>query len=228
MLGRRALCRLTAGAPRSTHELSRCLHRTLFVRNAAPLSVLFASCRSYATTSTATEPTATVKRAVKAAAAEGSASKTKAAAKPRKTPVAKKTTVKKTTATKTTAKKTTAKKTTAKSPTAKSPAAKTARAQKVAPKKAAPQKRAAKKRVPLTPEQKRKAKISDLRKKTLKEPVTRRAMAAHTVFLSDQIKGHSQPAGIMKETQAKFKALTPAEREASYSLVLDFVPRCPC
>jgi len=227
MLVRGALSRVSTDAPSSTRDLARYLQRALVGRNGASspaarafaracMPALLASRRSYATTAAATKPTATVKKAVKATAAAKSTA-AKAPARPRAAPAAKKTT----------AKRTTAKKATAKGATAKT--AKKAAPKKAAKKKAAPKKRATRKRVTLTPEQKQKAKITALRKQILPEPVSYRSIPAHVVYTAEQVNGtHEVAAKILAQSVEKFKALTPAEREVSSSLLLESVPIRPC
>jgi hypothetical protein len=148
----------------------------------------------------------------------------KTVAKPRTTTAAKKTTAKKATV-----KKATAKKATAKGATARTVGAKKAAPKKAAKKKAAPKKRATRKRVPLTPEQKQKAKITELRKKILPEPVSYRSISAHILFSAEHVKGtHEGVVNALKQSLEKFKTLTPAEREVSSSLLLTSVRIYPC
>jgi hypothetical protein len=234
MLVRGASSRFTADVPSSTRDLARYLHRALVSRTGASspaarafaracMPALLASRRSYATTAAATKPTATVKKAVKATAA-AKTTPAKTAAKPRTTTAAKKTTAKKATV-----KKATAKKATAKGATARTVGAKKAAPKKAAKKKAAPKKRATRKRVPLTPEQKQKAKITELRKKILPEPVSYRSISAHILFSAEHVKGtHEGVVNALKQSLEKFKTLTPAEREVSSSLLLTSVQIYPC
>jgi hypothetical protein len=234
MLVRGASSRFTADVPSSTRDLARYLHRALVSRTGASspaarafaracMPALLASRRSYATTAAATKPTATVKKAVKATAA-AKTTPAKTAAKPRTTTAAKKTTAKKATV-----KKATAKKATAKGATARTVGAKKAAPKKAAKKKAAPKKRATRKRVPLTPEQKQKAKITELRKKILPEPVSYRSISAHILFSAEHVKGtHEGVVNALKQSLEKFKTLTPAEREVSSSLLLTSVRIYPC
>jgi hypothetical protein len=234
MLVRGASSRFTADVPSSTRDLARYLHRALVSRTGASspaarafaracMPALLASRRSYATTAAATKPTATVKKAVKATAA-AKTTPAKTAVKPRTTTAAKKTTAKKATV-----KKATAKKATAKGATARTVGAKKAAPKKAAKKKAAPKKRATRKRVPLTPEQKQKAKITELRKKILPEPVSYRSISAHILFSAEHVKGtHEGVVNALKQSLEKFKTLTPAEREVSSSLLLTSVRIYPC
>jgi outer membrane biosynthesis protein TonB len=207
-----ALCRLANDAPRASPldmpHLARVLRRTLVARNAAQLphvralSRAFASAlqarRSYATTTRATKPTATVKKAVKTAVAKKPAPKKTATTTKKAAP-------KKKPATKTVAKKTAKK-------TSKKPAAK----------KAAPKKRAKK---VLTPEEQLKAKIRELRKTALKEPVTYNTISALNAFIAEKCSG---PGNTIKfsNVQAEYKNLTPAEREVS--LVCPYNPVSLC
>jgi hypothetical protein len=234
MLVRGASSRFTADVPSSTRDLARYLHRALVSRTGASspaarafaracMPALLATRRSYATTAAATKPTATVKKAVKATAA-AKTTPAKTAVKPRTTTAAKKTTAKKATV-----KKATAKKATAKGATARTVGAKKAAPKKAAKKKAAPKKRATRKRVPLTPEQKQKAKITELRKKILPEPVSYRSISAHILFSAEHVKGtHEGVVNALKQSLEKFKTLTPAEREVSSSLLLTSVRIYPC
>lgn len=191
---------------RNLPQLARFLHRTLLARNASDLPAARALTRAlnsaiearrcYATTKSATAPTATVKKAVKAQAVKKPASR-------------------KTAATKTT-----------KAAAKKSAAAKSkprTRAKAKPKKKAAPKKKAVvKKRVKkvLTPEEQQKAKIAELRKRALKEPVGHGFVSAYAVFVGEQSKGRSALdfAATSKETAAKYKELTPAQREVSQHL----------
>jgi hypothetical protein len=239
MLVRGASSRFTADVPSSTRDLARYLHRALVSRTGASspaarafaracMPALLASRRSYATTAAATKPTATVKKAVKATAA-AKTTPAKTVAKPRTTTAAKKTTAKKATVKKATAKKATAKGATARTVGAKKAAPKKAAKKKAAKKKAAPKKRATRKRVPLTPEQKQKAKITELRKKILPEPVSYRSISAHILFSAEHVKGtHEGVVNALKQSLEKFKTLTPAEREVSSSLLLTSVRIYPC
>ncbi|KAI0586700.1 NHP6B Chromatin-associated protein containing the HMG domain [Pyrenophora tritici-repentis] len=199
-----ALCRLAGEVPKtSPHDMPQLAHllgRTLFARNASCLTSVRAfsraytsvlsSRRSYATTTRATKPTATVKKAVKTAAAKKPATKAKA------TPGKKAAPAKKTA--KTTAKKPAAKKAAKKKPAAKKPGRK--RVKKV-----------------LTPEEKEKAKIRELRAKALKEPVSQHAVSPFHVYIAEKLsgsKGTSAEARANVGTTAKaFKNLTPAELE---------------
>ncbi|KAH4234280.1 hypothetical protein HBH61_202130 [Parastagonospora nodorum] len=196
MLTHSALARLAAAntSARNLPQLARFLHRTLLARNASDLPAARALTRAlnsaivarrcYATTTSATTPTATVKKAVKAQAVKKPA--------PRKTAATKKTRA-----------------------AAKKPAA----AKSKPKKKAAPkQKVVVKKRVKkvLTPEEQRKAKIAELRKRALKEPVGHGVVSSYAVFVSEHAKGSKggkDLAATSKETAAKYKELTPAERE---------------
>lgn len=207
MLAHNAL-RLAAGMPAktTTHDLpqlARFLTRTLLARNAshtpagralsrAYLAALSNNRRTYATTTratSATKPTATVKRAVKAQAAKKPATKK---------PAAKKTT--------------TTKRATAAKPK-KKPAPKK---KKVVAKKAAPKKRVKK---VATPEEKEHASILALKKRALVEPTTFGAVSALNAFIGESTRGATGEAGLpgitakLTEAAAKFKGLTPAERE---------------
>jgi outer membrane biosynthesis protein TonB len=152
--------------------------------------------RSYATTTAATKPTATVKKAVKAKAAAKAAPKKTAAAtktvkKPAKKPV----------------KKTTAAKAKAKPKAAPKPK------KKAAAKKPAPKKRVKK---ALTPEQKEKIKIRELRLKALKEPVVPKALTARNVYVGEKLRGTGENASHkLADVGKAFTALTPAELEVS-------------
>jgi outer membrane biosynthesis protein TonB len=208
MLARGALCRLAASKT-SAHDLQLAsfLQLALVSRNVARLPAVRAlsraytsalgARRAYATTTSATKPTATVKRAVKAKAAE-------------KTPPKTATRKKAATATATAAK------------TARKPRAAAATKAKLKPKpkaKKAPKKAAPKKRVKkvATPEEKEKAKITELRRKALREPVTSRALNAYSAFLGDRTRGKKAEAGTqisrVADLAQTWRALTPAEHE---------------
>ncbi|CAE7010958.1 hypothetical protein HRS9139_01843 [Pyrenophora teres f. teres] len=198
-----ALCRLAGEVPKtSPHDMPQFAHllaRTLLARNASRLTSarafsrahtsVLSSRRSYATTTRATKPTATVKKAVKTVAAKKPATKAKAAPGKKAAP----------------AKKT--------AKTQKKPAAKKAAKKKPAAKK--PGRKRAKKA--LTPEEKEKAKIRELRAKALKEPVSQHAIAPFHVYISEKLsgsKGTSAEARANVGNAAKaFKNLTPAELE---------------
>lgn len=187
-------------------QLARFLQRALLASNASispaarVLSLAYRdsqhdSRRSYATTTKATKPTATVKKAVKkAAATKAPARKTAAAAKPKakKAPAA-------------AARKTT---------TRKAAPRKAAAKKKPGPKKAAPRKRVKK---VLTPEAAEKAKKAELKKRALREPVSRGVLSAYNVFVAEQLKGtHTRDTNRIGEAGAKFKTLTAAEHEVSH------------
>jgi hypothetical protein len=208
MLVRGALGRLAVA---KSSARTRALHQALVSRNAATLSAVRAlsrahqaagdAYRSYATTTAATTPTATVKKAVKAKAVTKAAPKKKA--------------------TTTTARKTstTAAKAPAKKPATKSVAGR-AKARPAA-KKAAPKKPAAKKRVKkvLTPEEKSKLKIKELRKIALREPVSPATLSSWVAFVAEKLGGKSGEEGAVssriRAVSAEYKALTPAELEVS-------------
>lgn len=203
MLVRNAL-RLAADMPAktTTHDLPQLAHfltRTLLARNAshtpagralsrAYVAALSTTRRTYATTTratSATKPTATVKKAVKAQAAKKPAIK----------------------------KKTTAKKAAAAKPK-KKPAPKK---KKVVAKKAAPKKRVKK---VATPEEKAHASILALKKRALVEPTTLYKISAANAFIGESTRGEkgdgSGSSGIklqLADAAAKYKSLTPAERE---------------
>jgi hypothetical protein len=198
-LGRLAGAKTTA---RDLPQLARFLHRTLLARNASGLpaaraltralaSVLEAR-RCYATTTSATTPTATVKKAVKAKAASKAAPRKSATTKTGKTPA------KKSAATKA------------------KPKTKAKAKTRATTKKPAPKKRV---RKVLTPEEKEKAKIAELRKIALREPVTHGAVTAYSQFVTVNLKGKKELATtLMRDLAPKFKELTPAEREVSLCL----------
>ena len=202
MLAHSALARLAAAktSARNLPQLARFHHRTLLAHNASDLPATRALTRAlnsaiearrcYATTKSATAPTATVKKAVKAQAVKKPA--------PRKTA-----------ATKT--------KAAAKKPAAGKSKPKT-RAKAKPKKKAAPKKAVVKKRVKkvLTPEEQQKAKIAELRKKALKEPLGHGVVSAYNVFIAEQHKGKGAlDLNGQKDIVAKYKQLTPAQREVS-------------
>ncbi|KAF2833063.1 hypothetical protein CC86DRAFT_399713 [Ophiobolus disseminans] len=214
MLAHRALCRLGESKPSARHlpQLARFLQRTLLARNSSSLPAVralsraYASAlearRSYATTKSATKPTATVTKAVKA----------KAAAKPAPAKRA-------TRATKTAAAKTVKKKTATKAAGRAKPTAK--KAVKKTPKKAAPKKPV---RKVLTAEQKEKAKakqdkakLSELRRTALREPVSHHALTAYVAYIGENTRGKGElPAAKSQklvESSQKWKTLTPAEHE---------------
>lgn len=115
---------------------------------------------------------------------------------------------------------------------AKKPAPKktTTTAKKAAPKKKAATKTAARRtakkpaakkaaskrpRVKLTPEEKQKAKIRDLRVKALKEPVTHRALSTLNAFIAETTSGKGTGRAKVGDAQKAFKNLSPAELEVS-------------
>ncbi|KAF2031990.1 hypothetical protein EK21DRAFT_61887 [Setomelanomma holmii] len=199
MLTHGTLCRL--GIPktcaRDLPQLARFRQRTLLADNASnqpafrALSHAYNSAvkarRSYATARNATKPTAPVKKAVKKAATKALA-KTKATTKTTRKPATKATTSRA------------------------KPKAKTAK--KTAPKKPAPRKRVKK---VLTPEDKQKALVRDLRKTALKEPHSNGAISAYNAFVQETVagKGHGDSTAPARLTEAskRFKNLTPAELE---------------
>ncbi|KAH7414298.1 hypothetical protein DE146DRAFT_31341 [Phaeosphaeria sp. MPI-PUGE-AT-0046c] len=201
MLARGSLGRWAAAttSARDLPQLARFLSQTLCARQASDLPVARAvsrayisalnGCRGYATaTATATKPTATVKKAVKAQA--------QTTARPKRAAASKKTTK--------TAKKP-AKKATAKKAKPKP------KAKKPAPKKPAPRKKKV-----LTPEEKTKVQIRELRKTALKEPHGAAAMTASNVHTAECFK-NKQPGQIQRDvlidSVKRFKEITPAERE---------------
>ena len=202
MLARGVLCRVAADVPKtSTHDLPQLAHllrRTLSARNARSLPALSAlsrACnavladarRSYATTVRATKPTRTVKKDVKKAVAKKPAPK----------------------------KKVVAKKAVTKKPAPK----KKAVAKKAKPKKKAvakPRARRAKK--VLTPEEKEKQTIRELKKTALVNGPAPSRYLPLSMMLKETMpgaKGQEETRQIFKETAARYKALTPAEREVS-------------
>lgn len=206
MLVRGALARLVADAPTtSAHDLpqlARSLQRSLLARNALKLPatrVISRACkavsadarRSYATTTRATKPAEAGKKAVNAKATEKAAPKQKA------------TTAKGKATTKTTTKA-------AAKPTKKKPAAKK-------PVKKAAKKAPAKKRVKKepTPEELQAAKIRQLKKLALKEPVTSSTLQGRHVFISEALSGTTDVAKGLAEASSKWSTLTPAEMEVS-------------
>jgi hypothetical protein len=209
MLARGVICRLAADVPKtSTHDLPRLSHllqTSLLSRNALSLpaaralsrvyrAALSEYRRSYATTAGATKPTTRVKKDVKEAAAKKpvKAAGKKAAQNATKKPVARKSAAKK-------------------------PVAKKAAPKKK--KKVAAKPKAKPKRKVLTPEEKTKAEIRDLVEKALRIPVTPTPASAWTVFAAEAMSGTNSTDAAkmkMKDAAAKFKGLTPAEREASH------------
>jgi outer membrane biosynthesis protein TonB len=206
MLARGTLgrCAVATTSARDIPQLASFLHRILVTRKASGLPAALAvgrayrsaleARRCYATTTTATKPTATVKKAVKAQAASKAPPK-KTAAASTKTKTAKKT-----------AKKPAPKKTTKAKPKTK--------AKKAAPKKPAPKKRVKK---VLTDEQKAAARILELRKIALREPVTPGAVTAFNTYIADKFKSATSGDSKSKLTALSkaFKDLTPSEREVS-------------
>jgi outer membrane biosynthesis protein TonB len=201
-------CVVATTSARDLPQLATSLHRILVTRKASHLPLALAigraykstldARRSYATTTSATKPTATVKRAVKAQAASKAAPKRTAGAT---TKTAAKTTTK-------TAKKPAPKKTTKAKPKPKT------KAKKAAAKKPAPKKRVKK---VLTPEQKATARIAELRKIALREPVTAGGISAFNVYVADRFKSATEGDSKSKLTalSKSFKDLTPSEREVS-------------
>ena len=107
------------------------------------------------------------------------------------------------------------------STTAKKPAkkpAKKATAKKTKPKakkKPAPKKKVVRKKV-LTPEEKLRAQIRELRNTALRAPSTLNSVSAYNVFIAEGVK--KQPKDVagpeaLKRVASQFKELTPAERE---------------
>lgn len=192
MLARGVLCRLAAEAPKtSTHDLSQLVHvlqRSVLSRNGLSLPAVCAVSRAYrAALVESRRSYATTTRATKPTATVKKAVKKTAAKKT--TPASKKASAKKST------KKATAKKAKPK----KKPAAKPKRAKKV-----------------LTPEEKEKLRIKELRKKALKEPHSNRPLTTINVFCIEALTGQKTngPAAL-GDAVAKFKSLTPAELEVS-------------
>lgn len=193
MLARGLLCRLAADVPKaSTQDLSqlaRLLQRSTLSRNGlAPPTVCALS------------------RAYKAALYESRRSYATAARATKPTAKVKRD-VKKTAAKKTPAKKS-VKKAAAAKPKAK-PKRKAAAKKKAAPKKP--------RRVKKTAEEKEKATLSEYKKRALKEPCTPHAVQAWQVFVGEALAGRTGAAdrGRLAEAAAKYKALTPAEKEVS-------------
>lgn len=204
MLARGSLARWAAAktSARDLPQLARFLSHTLCARRASDLPVARAisrayvsalnARRSYATAAAATKPTATVKKAVKAQAQSTArpkrAAATKTASKTAKTP----------------AKKVKAKKTKPKP-----------KPKPKAKKKPAPKKVGRKKKV-LTPEEKLKADVKELRKTALKAPTGQRPVSAYNVFIGETVKNKSKTdaaTDIVTRAAERFKGLTPAERE---------------
>jgi hypothetical protein len=134
-----------------------------------------------------------VKKAVKAAVAKKPAAK-KPAPKKRAAP----------------AKKAAPAKTPARKPAAKKPAAKKAAVK--------PKPRRVKK--VLTPEEKEKVKIRELRVKALKEPVSQIPVSAYNAYVAEKASGKNggEPQGRIADAARAFKSLTPAEHEVSQAL----------
>jgi hypothetical protein len=195
MLARSVLGRLAAQVPKtSTHDLPRLSHllqSSLLASNAT------------------SRPTAgAIARAFRQAILEGRRTyATTSATEP--TPRVKKD-----------VKKAVARKPAAKKPTAKKPARKKAapkKAKKAAAKKPAAKKTAKKPKKELTPEQKERAIIRDLKAKALDPPKATK-YTAWLVFSVENIKSHKvgsiqEVGSIAAESAAKYKNLTPAERE---------------
>ncbi|KAL1599562.1 hypothetical protein SLS60_007365 [Paraconiothyrium brasiliense] len=187
MLARGALCRLAADIPKtSTHDLpriSQLLRTTLLARHGASQPTVGAIARAFRATILESRRTYATQSATEPTARVKREVKKAVAKKP----------AKKTTTTKKAA------------PKKRSTAAK---------KKAAPKKPAPKKKV-LTAEEKEAAKIKELKKLALRAP--KRAFgSAWTAFVTESLKGSKDlpsAQGLMKEAGAKYKNLTPAERE---------------
>jgi hypothetical protein len=193
---------------------TRALHRVPVSRNASTLFAVRAlsdarqaACevrRSYATTTAATTPTATVKKAVKAKAATKAAPKKKATT----------TTTRKTS---TTATKAPAKKSTKLAVAGKAKAK--PRAKKAAAKK--PAKKPAAKRVKkeLTPDEKTKLKVRELRKTALRVPTNNASITAWSMFVSEKLGGENEAKAPVSSrigaVGAEYKTLTPAQIEVS-------------
>lgn len=199
MFARSLLCRLAAPktSTQDTQQLVRQVQRTLFT-NAAPSPAIRALSRVYSAA------IAESKRTFATSAATEPTRTVKKAVK--KTAAAKKPATKKST----TAKKTTTKK-------------KPAAEKKKAVKKAAPKPK--KKRVAETPEQKLKKYVKTLRELALKEPAVRRPVSAYNVFVAEAMSAGGKPSE-MAEFSAKFKSLSPSEREVSvHSSTLFYSPQ---
>ncbi|KAF2120515.1 hypothetical protein BDV96DRAFT_641193 [Lophiotrema nucula] len=189
MLARGVLCRLAAEVPRtSTHDLpqlARLLQRSLAARNGSSIGAL--SRGLGASLANSRRSYATTVRAKKPTATVKKAVKKQAAKKPAP-------------------KKKAAAKTAGR--LKKKPAAK-----KAAPKKkkaaAKPKTKRAKKE--LTPEQKEKALIRQLKVLALREPTSTRALPTHAVFVSEAFKDNKKIG--LAQASDKFKSLTTAERE---------------
>lgn len=192
MLARGVLCRLAADVPKtSTHDVSQLanlLQRSVLSRNALSLPAICALSRAY-----------------KAALAESrrSYATTTRATKPTAT-------VRKA------VKKTAAKKAAPRKAASKKPKKKTAAKKKAKPKKkpAAKPKRAKK---VLTPEEKEKQLIRELKVKALREPISQSPIQAWVAFVAENLRGSKSAAPeSMKEVAAKYRNLSPAEKEVSY------------
>lgn len=202
MLARSTLARLAVAktSARDLPQLARFFHRTLLARNASDLPAARALTRALSSAIEARRSYATTTAATTPTTTVKKAVKAKAA---------KKAAPKKTAATKT-----------AKKATKKPVAAKTKAKKKAAPKKPAPKKRVKKE---LTPEQKEKAKIAELRKLALKEPTTRNATSALNQYIAENTKGtKGKVTSALTDLVKSFKVLTPAEREVSRRIATKF------
>ncbi|KAF1944516.1 hypothetical protein EJ02DRAFT_452379 [Clathrospora elynae] len=197
MLARGALCRLAADVPKTPHklpQLARLVRGTLLGRNATAFPTIRAFSRACTAALHARRSYATTARATKPTATVKKAVKAAAAKKPapkKKAAPAKKAAPKKT-----------VKKTAAKQPAAK---------------KAAPKKRA---RKVVSPEDKEKAVIRELRVKALKAPVSNRPYSAFNAYVAEMCggpanKGTTLAASNKKviDASSKFRTLAPAELE---------------
>ncbi|KAF2272596.1 uncharacterized protein EI97DRAFT_436836 [Westerdykella ornata] len=192
MLARGLLCRLAAEAPKTSTtdvaQLARLLQRSAISRNARSLPPAYALPRAVNTVF------AEMRRPYATATATGSATEPTATVKKA---------VKKATAKKAAPKKTATRKKAAK---------------KAAPKKkktkAAAAKKTQKPKKVLTDEEKRKKLIKELKERALRQPVSKRSVAASDMFIRDALGGsEGRTTTRIGEVWAKFRALTPAERE---------------
>ncbi|KAF2472001.1 uncharacterized protein BDR25DRAFT_221485 [Lindgomyces ingoldianus] len=191
MLARGILCRLAADVPKTpTPDLSQLAHllqRSILARNAVGIPSVCALSHAYKTALAISRRSYATARATKP---------TKTVKKAVKKSAAKKAAPKKKTATK-------------------KPKKKAARATKAKPKKkvAATPKRKVKKS--LTPGEKEKATIKELKAKALREPSNGQHMSAWMVFSGEAVKGKTggNLTGSVKDAAARFKNLTPAEKE---------------
>jgi hypothetical protein len=105
---------------------------------------------------------------------------------------------------------------------ARKPAAKKPAAKKPAAKKAVAKPKPKPRRVKkvLTPEEKEKVKIRELRVKALKEPVSQIPVSAYNAYVAEKASGKNggEPQGRIADAARAFKSLTPAEHEVSQAL----------